>query len=179
MSVAITFEDQDLSGLVAEGTYLWAAAKRLGVRLPAECNGRGECDACALVIVQGADLLSPSTAAERNILGPERLARAERLACQTQVNSAGEVLVRPVAVGADVEDKHRYRKRFRDLPLNQQVSALIEIEATVISEALNTVRGKYATFVGMLLNLAPPPQDANRAAGDETNARAGTSEKKD
>jgi ferredoxin len=179
VSVAITFEDEDHSGLVAEGTYLWAAAKRLGVRLPAECNGRGECDACALVIVQGADLLSPSTEAERNILGPERLARAERLACQTQVNSAGEVIVRPVPLVQHADARHRYRKRFRDLPLNQQVSALIEIEATVVSEALNTVRGKYATFVGRLLNLTPQPHVANRAAGDKQDPRAGTSEKKD
>ncbi|MGB8508703.1 MAG: 2Fe-2S iron-sulfur cluster-binding protein, partial [Pyrinomonadaceae bacterium] len=52
-------------GIIAEGTYLWDAAKRLGVRLPAECEGRGECDTCAVVVEAGATLLSSLTDAER------------------------------------------------------------------------------------------------------------------
>ena len=160
MSVAITFEDEDHSGVVAEGTSLWDAAKRMGVRLRADCNGRGECDACAVTIRQGAELLSPATAAEQKMLGAERLSQAERLACQTQCQSAGEVIIRLMPIAAS---KKQYQRRFRDLPFNQQVSSLIEIEAVAVTESLNTVRGKYLAFVEKLMNLAPK---------DETKASA-------
>ena len=75
MSVNIEWKtgEDGRSGVVAEGTYLWDAAKRLGLRLPAECEGRGECDTCAVVVVEGASLLSELTAAER-----ERLSACSR-----------------------------------------------------------------------------------------------------
>ena len=81
MSVNVEWklEDGRRGGIVAEGTYLWDAAKRLGVRLPAECEGRGECDTCAVVVEEGATLLSGLTEAERTRLSPERLAAGERL----------------------------------------------------------------------------------------------------
>ena len=98
MSVDIKFEPGGHSGLIAEGTYLWDAAKRLGVRLPAECEGRGECDTCAVVVEQGATLLSSLTMPERERLSPERLAAGERLACQVKVERGGELVLRPVPV---------------------------------------------------------------------------------
>jgi ferredoxin len=176
MSVAIRFEDEGYSGLVAEGTYLWEAAKRLGVRLPADCNGRGECDTCAVVIVAGAELLFAATDAEQKILGAERLAQRQRLACQAKLEQPGEVIVRPAPTVEGAEQK-KYRKRFRDLPLNQQVSSLIELEANVVSEALNTVRGKYAAFLGQLLNLTPPKNSANQRHEREGNAPAANNQK--
>src|SRR3712207_3049738 len=84
------------SGVVAEGTYLWAAVKRIGVRLPAECDGRGQCDTCAVVVSEGATLLSGLTDAERQVLSPERLAAGERLACQAKIERGGPVGLRPV-----------------------------------------------------------------------------------
>jgi len=170
MSVAIRFEDEGYSGLVAEGTYLWEAAKRLGVRLPADCNGRGECDTCAVVIVEGVELLFPITDAEQKILGAERLAQRQRLACQTKLKQSGEVIVRP-APAVEGADQKKYRKRFRDLPLNQQVSSLIELEANVVSEALNTFRGKYVAFLGRLLNLTPPKNSAHQRGEHEGDAQ--------
>ena len=66
-----------LTGLVAEGTYLLDAANRMGVGLPAECGGRGECDTCAVVVEEGADNLSAQTESELKHLGAERLAAGE------------------------------------------------------------------------------------------------------
>src|SRR5918997_6306783 len=100
MSVNIRIEPEGRDGLIAEGTYLWDAAKRLGVALPAECQGRGECDTCAVIVEQGATLLSSLTEAERVRLSPERLATGERLACQTKVERPGAVRLRPVPVEA-------------------------------------------------------------------------------
>jgi ferredoxin len=164
LSVAITFDDEDHSGLVAQNTLLWDAAKRMGVGLRADCNGRGECDACAVSIKQGAELLSPATAAEQKVLGAERLSQAERLACQTRLESAGEVIVRLIPI---VASESKFQKRFRDLPFNQQVSSLIEIEAVAVTESLNTIRGKYLGFVEKLMNLAPPKDGAKGSAKKE------------
>src|ERR1043165_9651723 len=98
MSVDIKFQPDGQNGLVAEGTYLWDAAKRLGIRLPAECNGRGECDTCAVIIEEGATLLSSLTEAERTRLSPERLAAGERLPRRGKRKGGGEGGLRPAPV---------------------------------------------------------------------------------
>ena len=74
MSVEIKFEPDGPSGLVAEGTCVLDAAKRLGFHIPADCEGRGECDTCAVKIITGATLLSALTDGERKELSAERLA---------------------------------------------------------------------------------------------------------
>ena len=44
MSVSITFEPSGISGVVAQGTYLIDAARRMGAALGAGCTaGKGEC----------------------------------------------------------------------------------------------------------------------------------------
>jgi ferredoxin len=143
MSVDIKFEPDGRSGLIAEGTYLWDAAKRLGLRLPAECEGRGQCDTCAVIVEQGATLLSSLTEAERVHLSPERLASGERLACQVKVERGGEVVLRPVPVTeremTSEETAKDLRKEFRDLPLKRKLSTLVELEAVTLFQTLNTI----------------------------------------
>jgi ferredoxin len=143
MSVEIKFEPDGQSGLVAEGAYLWDAAKRLGVRLPAECKGRGECDTCAVVVEEGATLLSSLTEAERVRLSPERLAGGERLACQAKVERGGEVRLRPVPVTERAETSNEaakdVKKEFRELPLQSKVATLIELEAVTLFQAFDAI----------------------------------------
>jgi ferredoxin len=131
------------NGIVAEGTYLWDAAKRLGVRLPAECEGRGECDTCAVVVEEGATLLSGLTDAERVRLSPERLAEGERLACQAKVEHAGDLVLRPVpaTVRAETADEStkNFRDEFRRMPLKQKLSTLVQLEAATAYQALERV----------------------------------------
>src|ERR1041384_4409972 len=98
MSVNVEFPAEGQQGIVAEGTYIWDAAKRLGMRLPAECGGRGECDTCAVNVREGMTLLSELTNAERTRLSPERLAAGERLACQTKIERGGTLRLQPVPV---------------------------------------------------------------------------------
>lgn len=130
-------------GVVAEGTYLWDAAKRLGVRLPAECEGRGECDTCAVVIEEGAMLLSSLTSAERERLSPERLLAGERLACQTQIERGGDLRLRPVPTAereeTTAETVADFRKGFKELPLQQKMRTLAEFEAVTAYQALTAM----------------------------------------
>ena len=145
MSVNVEWKvgGDERNGIVAEGTYLWDAAKRLGVRLPAECDGRGECDTCAVVIEDGATLLSGLTDAERVRLSPERLAAGERLACQTKVEHAGDLVLRPVPVAAHIETPDEATKTFREefgrMPLKQKLSTLVQLEAVTAYQALERV----------------------------------------
>jgi ferredoxin len=128
------------SGVVAEGAYLWAAVKRIGVRLPAECEGRGECDTCAVVVSEGATLLSGLTDAERKILSPERLAAGERLACQAKIERGGDVVLRPVPATERAETTEEaardLREEFRRMPLKKKFATLVGIEADMAYETL-------------------------------------------
>jgi ferredoxin len=133
-------EGEGRSGVVAEGTYLWAAVKRIGVRLPAECEGRGQCDTCAVVVEQGATLLSGLTDAERKILSPERLASGERLACQAKVEHGGDVVLRAVPVTERAETAEEaardLREEFKRMPLKKKFATLVGIEADMAYETL-------------------------------------------
>lgn len=93
MSVEITFQPLGLNGLVAEGAYLIDAARRMGLRLPTDCRERGECTSCVVLITAGQSLLSPPTSAEQKMLSSEKLANNHRLACQTRIESSGELQV--------------------------------------------------------------------------------------
>ena len=178
MTVEITFEQDGGNGLVAQGTSLWEAARRLGVRLRADCKGQGECDACAVLIIQGAELLSPVVDAEQKILGPERLEKAERLACQTTLDRTGVVVVRPVPIAASAGKKQEPQTAFRDLPLKKQIGTLIEIEATTISEAVNALRGKSNAMIEKFLNLKPGKTVSRQSHNGEGNATAGNRQKR-
>jgi ferredoxin len=142
MSVNIEWKtgEDGRSGVVAEGTYLWDAAKRLGLRLPAECEGRGECDTCAVVVVEGAALLSELTEAERERLSPERLLAGERLACQARAALAGNLVLRPVPAAERTETTAEVvrdlRKEFAEMPLRKKLTTLVELEANAAIHTL-------------------------------------------
>jgi 2Fe-2S ferredoxin len=157
MSVNIKFEPDGRSGIIAEGTYLWDAAKRLGLRLPAECEGRGECDTCAVIVLEGATLLSSLTEAERQHLSPARLASGERLSCQAKVEQAGDLTLRPVPVTEREETTEEtvkdFRKDFQELPLNRKIATLVELEAVTMMQTLNTIFGFPSTLSEKFLDF--------------------------
>jgi ferredoxin len=157
MSVDIKFEPDGRSGIIAEGSYLWDAAKRLGVRLPAECEGRGECDTCAVVVEEGATLLSSLTEAERQRLSPERLAAGERLACQAKVERAGELTLRPVPVTERAETTDEavkdFRKEFKEMPLDRKMATLAELEAVTMFQTLGTIMNLPFTIGEKVMDL--------------------------
>jgi ferredoxin len=140
VNVEIRTDGEGRGGIVAEGTYLWDAAKRLGARLPAECEGRGECDTCAVVVIEGATLLSELTDAERQRLSPERLAAGERLACQAKVERGGDLVLKPVPQTEREETTDEaaksLREEFKRMPLRQKIVALAALEADVAYETL-------------------------------------------
>jgi ferredoxin len=140
MSVEIKFEPDGSSGLVAEGTSVLDAARRLGFQIP-EC---GVCDAtCAIRIITGSALLSDITDTERQQLSPARLAAGERLACQCKAERAGELVIKLVAQTErtrTAEEKTRdLRQEFSELPFERKIATLMQLETVAVTEAFDKI----------------------------------------
>lgn len=152
MSVSITFEPSGLSGVVAEGTYLIDAARRMGVSLGEGCTiGKGECPSCLVSIKSGATLLSAPSASELKQLDVEDLAQSHRLACQVKLQFPGEVVVMAAARKAGSSGPPRdtvseLRKEFGALPLSQKLATLMQLEAITMSQAFDSAIEKPLAF---------------------------------
>lgn len=150
MSVSITFEPSGINGVVAEGTYLIDAARRMGVPLGAGCTaGKGECPACVVSVKAGANLLSPPSLVEEQQLGAEQSDQALRLACQVKIENHGDVVVmtatRPHR-SEPVDDGSELTKKFGALPLGKKLATLMQLEALTMSEAFDSAIEKPLAF---------------------------------
>lgn len=176
MTVAITFEPAHLTGLVSEGISVLDAAKRMGLRLPVAC-AKENCRTCVVQINAGAELLSAPSEAEQRLIDEGVLATDQRLACLAIFQSTGEFIVTiPETDERNVKQDNfkDFRKSFSELPLGQKLTALVQLEAVTMSEALNTVMGKTMSVGGKLTDLflrkarpakkAEPKQGANRSS---------------
>ena len=151
MSVSITFEPSGITGVVAQGTYIIDAARRMGAPLGAGCTaGKGDCPACVVSITTGAELLSPPSVAEEKQLGVEQLEQALRLACQVKIENHGDVVVmvttRPQTRAAQTDDQSELRKKFGALPLGKKITTLMQLEAITASEALDSAMEKPLAY---------------------------------
>jgi 2Fe-2S ferredoxin len=77
---------------VAPGVTVLAAARAAGVDLTHYCGGTCSCGTCRIEVVSGGDHLSAVQGREQMVLGAERHAAGDRLACQARVE--GPVHVR-------------------------------------------------------------------------------------
>lgn len=151
MSVSITFEPSGINGVVAEGTYLIDAARRMGAPIGAGCTvGKGECPACVVSVMGGANLLSPPSVNEEKQLGVEQLGQGLRLACHVKLENHGDVVVmaaaRPAARPAPGETESDLRKKFGALPLGKKLATLMHLEAITMSEAFDSAIEKPLAF---------------------------------
>ena len=173
MSVEIKFEPDGSSGLVAEGTCVLDAARRLGFNIPADCDGRGECDTCAVRIITGATLLSALTDGERKQLSAERLAGGERLACQCKAERSGELTMRLVAQterARTAEEKTAdLRKEFSELPFERKMSTLIQLETIAMSQALETIADRSVAFGKIIFDSVLSGSDQPKHDQEQTS----------
>ena len=142
MSVSITFEPSGISGVVAQGTYLIDAARRMGAPLGTGCTaGKGECPACLISVKSGVEVLSSPSLAEETQLGNENLDQSLRLACQVKLENKGDVVVmvatRPESRPTASDSAADLQKKFGALPLRQKLATLVQLEAITASETLD------------------------------------------
>jgi uncharacterized 2Fe-2S/4Fe-4S cluster protein (DUF4445 family) len=151
MTVSITFEPSGINGVVAQGTYLIDAARRMGVSLGQGCTvGKGECPACVVSIKSGSEYLSIPSNAEEKLLGDNIRSDALRLACQVKIESAGDIVVAISAFQPRTETKvdqdSEVLKKFGDLPLTKKIATLMQLEAITMSEAFDSAMQKPLAF---------------------------------
>ena len=142
--VEVKFERENRDGTVAVGTYLFDAARRLGVEVEAECGRVGACDSCAMEIQSGAECLTEPTTAELNELSRERRENGWRLACQAKLEKAGEITImtkkkKEKEKQKDEEKTKEYRKEFEEMPLEKKIASLVELEAIALGETVSFV----------------------------------------
>jgi len=68
---------------IEEGATLRDHADKLGIQIPSDCGGRGQCGKCVIRVDSGMESLAEKTGAERDC----SLGEDERLACQAKVVS--------------------------------------------------------------------------------------------
>ncbi len=154
----IKFERENRDGVVAVGTYLFDAARRLGVEVEAECGRIGECDSCEMRITQGIDFLSQLTAAEIRQLSAARRKNRERLSCQAKFEKPGEVVVmtnkkKKEDLPKDEEKTEEYRKQFEEMPLEKKIASLVQLEAIALGETFSFVINSPSAIFGKLTDI--------------------------
>jgi hypothetical protein len=156
MEVEIKFEREDRSGIVAIGTYLLDAAKRLGIEL--ESEEFGETDFFVVKVTSGSDLLSAPTKTELELLSAERRGQGERLANHAKIERLGEISVmttekKQEEKAAEEEKKEEYRKEFEELPLEKKIASLLELEAIALSETFSFVINSPYKIIDMAMGV--------------------------
>lgn len=158
--VKLKFEgEEDRSGLVAVGSYLFDAARQLGIEVQAQCERRGECDSCALKITDGMEFLSAPTSAENKQLGEQRLKDGERLSCQAKLERAGDITImitqKKEENKPETEEEivNKYRKEFEDLPLEKKIASLVELEAIALSDTFSFVINSPYKIFGKIMDV--------------------------
>jgi len=151
MTVSITFEPSGINGVVAQGTYLIDAARRMGVSLGQGCTiGKGECPACVVSIKSGSEFLSNPSNAEEKLLGDNIRSDALRLACQVKIESAGDIVVAISSFQPSAEAKTdrdaEVLKQFGELTLTKKIATLMQLEAITMSEAFDSAMQKPLAF---------------------------------
>ncbi len=154
--VELKFERENLSGLLAVGTYLSDAAKRFGIELPGE--NFEEKNFSVVKIIKGGELLSAPTKTENELLSASRRGQGERLAEQAKIEKAGEIIVmsteKKVEEKAAEEDlRDKYRKDFEELPLQKKIAALLELESIAFSETLSFIFNSPSKLVSMGMDI--------------------------
>ncbi len=158
MEAEIKFERENRSGVVAVGTYLFDAARRLGIEVEAECGRVGECDSCAMRVKTGEEFLSGVTEKEKEHLISKRRKNGERLACQVKFERTGEVSImthkkKEEKKPADEEKYDAYRKEFEELPLEKKVANLLHLEAVTLSETVSFVLNSPSLIVSKFMDV--------------------------
>ena len=152
----IKFEREDLEGLVAIGTYLAEAARRMGVDLEGE--EFDEAEFAVVKISRGSELLSAPTKTEIENLSAERRAGGERFAEQAKIERAGEITIMTTKKQKEEKPEYEakreaYRKEFEELPLEKKVASLVELESIALSETLSFVINSPYKIVGALMDV--------------------------
>lgn len=157
--VEITFERENLHGVVAEGSYVSDAAKRFGIRQPRPCVPQASEHHCEVTITSGGDLLSPPTSTEQAFFGEGDLAN-RRLGCQARFDKSGEVVIMTKETKGtepesekNVASEEDYLKAFGEMPLDKKIANLVKLEAMALGDTLTYIANSPYTIVEKAMDV--------------------------
>lgn len=158
--ILLRFENEDREGVVPVGTYLIDAARRFGIRIDDDPISNDGQHACAVAISSGAELLSEPTKLEREYFKGHGRNGSERLACQTKIEKAGEVIIMTdKKKSAETESEsekdanERYRKEFEEMSLETKIANLVKLEAIALGETLSFVANTPFKIVDKVMDV--------------------------
>jgi len=123
----------------------------MGITLPTACRGI-ECSECLVAIAQGQSLLSAPTETEKTVLGYQGLATDQRLACQTMIVNAGELLVRVLPAKEESKTTAAHEaKSSKELPL-EAFSTVVQAEVLKVMGAIDAARDKSLSIAEKLFD---------------------------
>ncbi len=139
--VDIRFERETVDGVVAVGTYLDDAARRLGVKIGEECSSDEGGHACEVTVINGAELLSPLTTVEREhfTASGRKTDGSDRLACATRIEKSGELSIMTKEKPQEEKKektKDPFLEEFSALPLEKKIARLMKMEAETFGETI-------------------------------------------
>lgn len=138
----IKFVREEVEGVVAVGTYLIDAIKRIGVFNFESCDRANGIHHCKVIVSLGIGLLSKLTEAETEHFTSNGRRTNERLACEAKIERPGEInIMTEKAKTAPRQEpvKDKFQAEFEALPLDQKISKLFKMEAVTIGETINYV----------------------------------------
>jgi len=154
--IEIKVEPDDLQGVVAVGSYLIDAARRIGAHVPSECERTGACNSCRVLVTKGSEILSTPTEAEISILTAEKIKSGERLSCQVKIVAPGEIVImREAQQKQSVSDENifdKFRREFYDMPLEKKIASLVELEAITLGETIAFVLNSPFKLFDLLID---------------------------
>lgn len=150
----ITFKPEGREGIIAVGSYLADAAKRFGVRFEDDCIQDEDIHFCSVVVASGAENMSPLTSREAEHFSSHGRKTDERLACQTKIETAGDLVImtteKKESVGEEPKaeaQSEQYKKDFAELPLEKKIAELVHLEAIAFSETVSFIMNSpYLVF---------------------------------
>ena len=154
--VEFRLEREDTEGIVAVGTYLSDAVKRMGGSFEGPCDQGCSEQFCAVHIVEGAEYLSSPTRAERDYLAKPGVSKDERLACQAKIEKPGRIVVMTKEKKEEqkAEDHtETFKKEFSDMPLEKKIANLVQLEAIALSETVSIVMNSPFALAGKLMDV--------------------------
>jgi ferredoxin len=174
MEAELKFVREKRNGVAVVGSSIFDAAGRLGVFIAAECGCTGKCDTCMVKVLNGAEYLAKPNAAETEQLSAARRKNGERLACQAQIISSGEISImtqeaKKEKKSPEEERAEEYKKEFAQLPLEKKIERLVELEAIAFGETFSYVLNAPYTIGGKLVDFLA--QYGFKIEADEKKAR--------
>ena len=139
----VIFDRENRDGIVAVGSYLSDAIRRLGIKLPGECSPALDQHQCAVTIVSGSGSLNAVTEFESEHFAAAGRSENSRLACYAKIINPGEIIVMTeedkTPEPETTEKESKLVEEFEALPLEKKIADLMRMEAVALGETISFV----------------------------------------